>query len=147
MAIPANCEHLPVTRLMVRQRLADLGISSNYTDTDIDNALATINQDAEFDAERAKLTVEVWDKQSPINGVSAATVLERRKDIPENGEVYLIKEGERILYFQPHAPGVGGMMPMTTDNVLSYANQHADEVAAIRAAARIIDAAITALGA
>lgn len=146
MPIPATVENLPVTRLMVRQRLAELGISQNYTDTQIDTALASVDQDAIYDEERAKLTIEVWNKQSPINGVPAATVLANRKDIPEGGEVYLLKEGDKILYFQPHAPGVGGMMPMTADNVLTYANQHADEVAASRAASKIIDQVINTLG-
>lgn len=145
MPIPVNSTVLPVTRLMVRQKLAELGISQNYTDAQIDSALVSVDQDALYDEERAKISIEIWDRKSPINGIPAETILSRRKDIPANGEIYLLKEGSHVIYFQPHAPE-GGMKPMTAEDVMVYAEKHAEDVASVRAVEKIINQVVTMLG-
>lgn len=68
----------------------------------------------------------LWDRKSPINGIPAEEVLANRKDIPENGEVYLILKGEQVVIFQPHVPHVAGHPSMDSDTVHSHAQEHLD---------------------
>lgn len=71
---------------------------------------------------------EVWDKVSPINGVEANRVLERHSYITDDMEVYLIREGDRVIYFQPHVPGVEGIQKMKKNDVKTHAENHKDSV-------------------
>src|SRR5690606_15233763 len=94
---------LPVKRIHIRVRLAELGISQLYTNEDIDNALAKVDQNAIYDAERAKIQIEIWDKQTPINDKPANVVLDHLRKIgnwPEGGEIYLLKKNGAIVYMQ-----------------------------------------------
>lgn len=76
----------------------------------------------------AVLTVEEWDKKSPINGVGAEKVIQRRGDVMENCPVYLIKgPDKRVLYFQPFMPEVDGMQPI--DDPLKVGKEHAERIA------------------
>jgi hypothetical protein len=43
-----------------------------------------------------KLTVEIWDKQSPINGYDASKYLASNPDMA-NGTILFVKEGERVV--------------------------------------------------
>lgn len=85
--------------------------------------------DAKIAEKSQEITWEVWDKTSPINGVPASDVL-RRPDIPAGGEIYLVKRGDRVIYFQPHKPGVQGVQPITSEEMADVAGEHYEEIVA-----------------
>lgn len=116
-----------LTNIQVWQRLNALGVNKPLSE--INTALSRIDQKAIFGKHRARVKVEVWDKQSPVNGVPAEQILSSRTDIPADGEVYLLYIDDRLVYFQPHEPNQAGLVPMTKDTVLTIANQHADQLA------------------
>jgi hypothetical protein len=70
---------------------------------------------------KQRYRVELWDRVTPVNGVPAAEILAARQDIPDGGVVYLIYRDDQVLYFQPHAPGQAGIVPMTDADALQYA--------------------------
>lgn len=76
---------------------------------------------AAIGAKIAELSTEytwrVWDKTSKINGKAVSS---------QAGEAYLISRGGRIIFFQTHAPGVQGRVPMNAETVLVYAQEQYD---------------------
>jgi len=85
----------------------------NATDTQIQTAFDAIDQDALHAAEAALWTHEVWDRTSPINGTPAATVLASRTDIPDAGDVVLVKRDGVVVFFQPHDADQEGFAPIS----------------------------------
>lgn len=74
--------------------------------------------------ERQRYRVEIWDKKSAINGVPAEKVLASRDDIPADGEVYLIYVDDHLVYFQPHDPDQGGIVPIPEGKGVERGQQH-----------------------
>jgi len=115
-----------ITKIQIWQRLNDMGISKTLSE--VETALSEVDTESIFNTERAKYKIEVWDKVSPINGISASKVLERA-DISEGNEIYLIYINNQLVYLQPHDPFQAGLVPLTSENVLDIANQHIDQLA------------------
>lgn len=134
---------MTVTRLAVRKALVEYGLA-HKTNAEIDAAMADVDQQAIIAAERAKYSIEVWDRQTPINGVDAARVMEIHA-IPAHGTAYMIREAGRIVYFQAHDPHTGAVI--TAENAQEVANRHLDEFAASRAEPIIIEAVVDRLDA
>ena len=82
------------------------------TDEQIQAAFDAIDTDALHAAEAPRWTHEVWDRTSPINGTPAADVLAQRNDIPETGDVVLVKQDGGIVFFQPHDATQPGFVPI-----------------------------------
>lgn len=116
-----------LTNVQVWQRLSQIGVNKPLTE--INAALAKIDQQTIFNKHRARFRIEIWDKKSPINGVPAEQVFSSRDDIPADGEVYLLYIDDRLVYFQPHEPDQSGLVAMKKDNVLTIADQHANRIA------------------
>lgn len=76
-------------------------------------ALKGIDQEAVLKETQSEWSCVEWDRESPINGNPAAKILFSRPDIPAVGLIYLIKEGDNVVYFQPVVPRVNGRVPMT----------------------------------
>lgn len=131
---------MAVTRLDVRRALVECGLEA--TRAEIDDAMAKVDQGQMVADERAKYTIEVWDKQSPINGADPAKVIESHS-ISEHGTAYMIREGGRIVYFQARSPFDGSVI--TSETAQTVADQHLDAFAAARAAETIIEAIIDQL--
>lgn len=110
----------------IKQILASKGIT--VLDEEIQDKIDEIDKEALITQERSKFTVELWDRQSPINGVDADTILRNRNDIPENGAVYLIRENGVVKTFQPHDPTKQGYEPMTNETALHLANDEVDKL-------------------
>lgn len=104
------------------------------SDAEIDAALAAVNQDAVYDEQRAAWTTQVWDRTSPINGVPAEHFL-ARDDVGPTGDIYLLIRDGQVVMFQPHEPGVAGIVRVPKGRGLTRGNSHADEIAADGAAA------------
>jgi len=115
-----------ITKIQIWQRLKDMGVSKTLTE--VETALSEVDTESIFNTERAKYKIEVWDKVSPINGISASKVLERA-DISEGSEIYLIYINNQLVYLQPHDPFQAGLVPLTSENVLDIANRHIDQLA------------------
>lgn len=115
-----------LTKFQVWKRLNELSV--NKTLTEINAALAQVDQQAIFNQERNRFKIEVWDKVTPINGVPAEKII-AREDILDNGEIYLLYVDGQLRYLQPHDPFQAGIVPMTAENVVQIANQHADQLA------------------
>lgn len=101
-----------------------------------------LGEDFDFDgvveAETSKRTVEVWDKESPINGVPAEDVLEAHaSDMKNAKEVYLIKEGDRVVVFQPFSPGAG-TGPMTKAKAKAEGEKQVARLAEDRATEQLV---------
>src|SRR5690606_34056632 len=104
--------------------------------------MAHVDQEQIGELEKAKLSVEVWDTVTPINGVAAAQGIARH-NIPRNGTAYMIKEGARILYFQARDSQTGGVI--TAENAMAIGTAHRDQLAEARAVPQILEAIIDQL--
>lgn len=112
------------------QVTARLQFGTDLTKQEIENAAANFDEEAIL-AERANsYEAELWDKTSPINGVDAETVLLGREDIPEGGEVYLIRRrgSNQVLFFQPHEPNAEGYKKVTSENWRDIADRHIETI-------------------
>jgi hypothetical protein len=98
------------------------------TDEEIQAAFESIDSDALTDAETPRWTHEIWDRTTPVNGVSAADVLDKRNDIPATGEVVIVKHDGQLVMFQPHDPSQPGFAPIV-DGALTGAEMAANMVA------------------
>lgn len=87
--------------------------------------------------EAAKFRTEIWDKQTPINGVPAADVLAARKDIPEDATIYLVYEGSRVFMFQPFDPDKEGFTKMTPAVARTKADKHVENLVKPKVLARM----------
>lgn len=135
MPIPAHVA--PRLKLDRAKTKAALPSELAATDAEVDAALATINQDAVYDAARAKLVVEVWDRTSPINGVPAQYFIDRG-DLPETGDVYLVKVDGQVVEYQPHEPEQAGLKPIPVGQGLTRGKGRADNRAADEAAGEVL---------
>lgn len=115
-----------LTKIQVWQRLNEMGISKPLSE--IDTALAQVDQQAIFNQERSRFRIEIWDKVTHINGVPAEKII-ARDDVPDDGEIYLIYVNGQLRFLQPHDPFQAGIVPMTKNNVMTIASQHADQLA------------------
>lgn len=102
-------------------------------------ALAMSKIDTQVLAEEAKARVEweIWDRESPINGVPAERIL-ARPEYASCDEVYLVRVDEKVVFFQPYVPHVEGMQPMTEASVESVAAAHCEELATAMASEALI---------
>jgi len=130
-----------VTRLQVRKALVEYGLQ-HKTNAEIDAAMAQVDQQAIIAAERAKYTVKVWDKQTPINGVPAEIVIESHR-IPEHGTAYMICQGERIIFFQSRDPFTGAII--TPESAQAIGEAHLDQFVESAAQQTIVEAIIEKL--
>lgn len=97
--------------------------------------LDTVDQQALIDEADRAYRSEIWDRKRPINGCSATTLLATRKDIPADGEVFLIIDvpANCVVVFQPFVPSVGGRRKMTTEDVHVHATNSRQKCANDRA--------------
>ena len=112
------------------------------------SVLQGIDQAAILAAEKAKVSVEVWDGTSDIQGIPASHWA-ANGDLPAGGKMYLLREVASgiIVRAQPFAPQGIGRTPMTTEQAIAFGTAHRDEAAMMGARAAIIKAVDLALDA
>ncbi len=138
MPIPAHVNDRKLDRASTKRALtADRDNPLAATDAELDTALATVNQDALYDAERAPWTAQVWDRTSPINGVPAQHFLDR-DDVGDTGDIYLLLRDGQVVGFQPHDPGQPGHVRINKGAGKARGEKHADTIAADSAAAEVV---------
>ena len=137
MPIPPHVA--PRLKLDRAKTKARLDPSLNATDAEVDAALATVDQDALYDQTRAKYVVEVWDRDSPINGVPAQHFKDRG-DLPADGDVYLVKDAAtgQVLEYQPHEPDVQGLVKIPKGQGLGRGKDRTDTRAADETAGEVL---------
>jgi hypothetical protein len=98
-------------------------LGSAATLADVEAEIAAYDYPTLRQAERANYRIELYDKQSPINGVPAEEIL---KDAPAGGEVYLVYINDRLVYLQTHDPEEIGFVAMTAARAMEAANTIVD---------------------
>lgn len=108
------------------------------TVTEVESILDGIDQTGILDEEESNLSWEIWNKESPINGTDAETMLDR-SDVDSSGAIYLIREGDgRVLVFQPCDPTQSGRVTMTESEAETVAASQVEKLATSRANSRVI---------
>lgn len=88
---------------------------------------ATIDQGPIEEASLERVRYEIWNQESPLNGVAAADIKARADYV--GGEVYLLFVDDRLTVIQPVAPGVSGLVPMTLEEACGHAGRQVTEIA------------------
>ncbi len=73
-----------------------------------------MNYEDFLNEEKAKYRVEIWDKQSPVNG-KPAELFKQQPDYYEDGVVLLCYYEGQLAFFQPYHPFRGG--PITEEDL------------------------------
>lgn len=92
---------------------------------EIEKVLDNLNISSLEDAQRGRFRYEIWDKESPINGVSAESIIKSR-----NYKIvgaYLIYVDEKLVYFQDHKPNEEGYVSMTKKEANNIAQNFIDK--------------------
>lgn len=108
----------------LKQILSQNGL--NLTDTQIDEFMNLYSFDEFYNQELSKFDYQIWDRQSPINGISANIILSK---YPYADVIYLIYYDGALMYLQPHKPFVSGFVPVTSDEVDLIAQNHIKQIA------------------
>lgn len=111
----------------------------------VEEAIATVDRAAIEQEELSRYRVEVWDRQSDINGVTARTVFESRNDIPPEGDIYLIYRDGALVIFQPNNPFLGGMSAIPAGMGISIGLRHVEQLIEPDVDARVVDKALRSL--
>lgn len=103
-------------------------LGANRTLADVEAVLAQIDIEGLQAQERARYRVDVWDKQSPLNGIAPDRILERIPPECRHGAVYLIYVDGNLTLIQPHDPDQAGFVPMDEATALAKANAVVDRL-------------------
>lgn len=89
----------------------------NVTEEAINAITSNLDIESLLSTEKAKYTIGIWDKVSPINGAPASYILEQHPyTIPEwNGITYLISQGDRVIILQQDDFTTQGWDPILTE--------------------------------
>lgn len=109
--------------LLVLKEAKDLGADKNLIDVNI--LLDNYDYPALRETERGNYRVELYNKTSDINGISASKIMQ---DVPEGGEVYLIYVQDKLVYLQKHDPEQIGFVAMTAERATAAANTIIDNL-------------------
>ncbi len=106
-------------KLTAWKRLNELGVQKTLTE--VDTALATIDQAPIQAKHSARVSHEIWDGVSSVNGIPAETIRFHHPS-PVGGVAYLIRVDGAVRTIQPYMPGEIGFVPILPGN--------ADQIAA-----------------
>jgi hypothetical protein len=108
--------------------------------------LNLVTSDLSIEAEResvaAIISYEIWDKETPINGVPAEKILQRSDYA--GGEVYLIYLDGVVGFLQPHHPSEG-IHPMTTEDAIRAATEQVEGLVSERSELNLVTKVIERL--
>lgn len=127
-----NREQIDKVANVLRQRGRDI------TPGDVALAATSIDVDAISSDVDARVSWEVWDKSTPINGVEPDYFLNR--DDYAGGEVYLVRLDGRVVMVQPHVPGVDGLEPITPNVVRRLAEEQKQQIVEDMSFIAVVDA-------
>ena len=75
-----------------------------------------------------KYRFELWDGESPINGVTAERLMQIH---PIKGVAYIIFRGDQPVIFQWHNPSMEGNVPMDKEEADAFARQSINELSTL----------------
>ncbi|MBL0386239.1 hypothetical protein JJB07_06180 [Tumebacillus sp. ITR2] len=108
------------------QTMSNKGLTQ--TQDVVQSALENIDQQANFNIQRARRHVLIWDKQSSINGLDPKFIMDRYQISPDTN-TYLLYLDDTLQVFQPYNPNQPGNIPMSSEEAMQFANQVADNMA------------------
>lgn len=108
----------------------ELGTTKTFTE--LQQYINEFDYETERAQEKARYRVEIWDKQSLVNGIDPQVIL---KDVPEGGEVFLIYVDGKLIFLQKHDPTQAGLVPMSEQSALQIADQVVNDMVE-----RVVDA-------
>lgn len=73
----------------------------------------------EFEKEKQRFTIELWDKESSINGIGAKDIIKSRPYKIDNA--FLVYIDGRLVYFQDHNPYVNGYKEIKENEIYDIA--------------------------
>lgn len=97
----------------------------NSTIDEINALIKEYDRDSAAKNERKRFKYEIWDKKSPINGVSADTIIKSRGYKISNA--YLIFVDDVLIYFQDHNPNMPGYEAMKKKEAEKMAAEFIDK--------------------
>ena len=97
----------------------------NSTIEEIDKLIEEYDRESAIKSEKKRFRYEIWDKKSPINNVSADTIIKSRGYKISNA--YLIYIDDVLVYFQDHNPNVSGYEIMTKKEAEKIASDFIDK--------------------
>lgn len=112
-----------LTALQVYKTARDYGSAATLAQATA--ALNSVDRKPYELEQQARYRVEVWDKQSLINGVSPEVIMER---VPAGGEVYMIYIDGNLTFLQPHDPDQAGFAAMDTAVATAKAQAQVDRM-------------------
>lgn len=100
------------------------------TPEQVAEAFASIDVDSTLAQWRSLLTVEIWDENSPINGVPVEVLRETHPELfatAEVGDVIMIKDPfGHVIQLQWHEPAVEGIVPVPKGDGIERGGECAD---------------------
>lgn len=101
----------------------------NSTIKEIDKLIEGYDRESVIKSEKNRFRYEIWDKKTPINNVSAETILKNKGYKISNA--YLIYIDNILVYFQDHNPTVSGYEAMTKKDAekmaINFINKKVEE--------------------
>ena len=92
---------------------------------EIDKLVEEYDRESATKNEKKRFKYEIWDKKSPINGVSADTIIKSRGYKISNA--YLIYVDDILVYFQDHNPNTSGYEAMKKKEAEKIATEFIDK--------------------
>lgn len=122
----------------VAERVRESGLS--VSDGDVSLAMLDIDVAGIRAAAASRVEWQLWDQTSPINDVAAADIFSLRNDVSGADQIYLVLIDGKVTHFQPHAPSVAGVEPMTAETVGTFAAGHVADIVDHVALTLLVDA-------
>lgn len=88
----------------IQQRGKDISLE------EIEDMIEKEDRNKMIETETKRFRYEIWDKKSPINGITAKAVIKSRNY--SIGQAYLIYIDNELVYFQDHDPNKTGYVKM-----------------------------------
>lgn len=129
-----------LTALQVYKMARDYG--STATLAQATTALNSVDRTPYEQEQQARYRIEVWDKQSLINGISPEVIMER---VPEGGEVYMIYVDGNLTFLQPHDPDQAGFAAMDATVAAAKAQAQIDRMVELEVDRIVMDECLVQL--
>ncbi len=114
-----------IDKIKLLEKSIELGSTKKIED--LEKILIELNIDNLIENKKKNFRLEIWNKESDINGISAKKIIDSRQyDIDQ---VYLVYINNNLVYFQDHNPNKSGFVKMTIEDVTDIGNNFIEDKA------------------